>query len=106
PVVEARKLGIPIVGIVDTNCDPDEVDIVVPGNDDAIRAIKLITGYLVDAIVEGLRDRENPARLSGSDKAALMGGQPTPSPVVDTAPPAEPAEVAGMDEAAGTEEQA
>src|SRR5206468_2797549 len=107
PVVEGRKLGIPIVGIVDTNCDPDEVDIVIPGNDDAIRAIKLITGYLVDSIVEGLRDRENPARLSGHDKAQLMGGQPTPAPVVDTAPPAEPAEVAGMDEApAPSEEQA
>jgi small subunit ribosomal protein S2 len=106
PVVECRKLGIPIVGIVDTNCDPDEVDIVIPGNDDAIRAIKLITGYLVDSIVEGLRERENPARLSGQDKAALMGGQPVPSPVVDTAPPSEPAEVAGMDEAPATEEQA
>jgi small subunit ribosomal protein S2 len=72
PVVEARKLRIPIIGIVDTNCDPDEVDIVVPGNDDAIRAIKLITSYLVDAIVEGMTDRESPARLAEHEKAALL----------------------------------
>jgi len=50
---EARKLGIPIVAIVDTNCDPDEVDYVIPGNDDAIRAIKLIAGTLADAVIEG-----------------------------------------------------
>ena len=52
-VDEARKLGIPIVAIVDTNCDPDEVDYVIPGNDDAIRAIKLIAGALADAVIEG-----------------------------------------------------
>jgi small subunit ribosomal protein S2 len=51
-VQEARKLGIPIVAIVDTNCDPDEVDYVIPGNDDAIRAIKLITNRIADAIIE------------------------------------------------------
>jgi small subunit ribosomal protein S2 len=101
PVIEARKLGIPIVGIVDTNCDPDEVDIVIPGNDDAIRAIKLITGYLVDAIVAGNKDREAPARLSQKDQAAMTGQAPeaqTPEPaaaaaaepVEETAPMAEP----------------
>jgi small subunit ribosomal protein S2 len=52
-VLEARKLGIPIVGIVDTNCDPDEVDFVIPGNDDAIRAVKLIAGKMADAVIEG-----------------------------------------------------
>jgi small subunit ribosomal protein S2 len=51
-VQEARKLGIPIVAIVDTNCDPDEVDFVIPGNDDAIRSIRLLSGKLADAIVE------------------------------------------------------
>ncbi|MHB0999572.1 MAG: 30S ribosomal protein S2 [Armatimonadota bacterium] len=51
-VQEARKLEIPIVAIVDTNCDPDEVDYIVPGNDDAIRAIKLITGKIADSIIE------------------------------------------------------
>lgn len=52
-VAEARKLGIPIVAIVDTNCDPDEIDYVIPGNDDAIRAVKLLTGKMADAVLEG-----------------------------------------------------
>ena len=52
-IAEARKLGIPIVSIVDTNCDPDEIDYVIPGNDDAIRAIKLICQTMADAILEG-----------------------------------------------------
>ncbi|MBO4298799.1 MAG: 30S ribosomal protein S2, partial [Clostridia bacterium] len=52
-VTEARRLGIPIVGIVDTNCDPDEIDYVIPGNDDAIRAVKLIAGRMADAVLEG-----------------------------------------------------
>lgn len=52
-VAEAHKLGIPIVAIVDTNCDPDEVDYVIPGNDDAIRAVRLIAGAMADAIIEG-----------------------------------------------------
>jgi small subunit ribosomal protein S2 len=52
-VAEAKKLGIPIVAIVDTNCDPDEIDYVIPGNDDAIRAVKLLTGRMADAVIEG-----------------------------------------------------
>ena len=52
-VQEARILGIPIVGIVDTNCDPDEIDYVIPGNDDAIRAVKLIAGKMAEAVLEG-----------------------------------------------------
>ena len=52
-VAEARQLHIPIVAIVDTNCDPDEIDYVIPGNDDAIRAVKLIAGKLADAVLEG-----------------------------------------------------
>ena len=51
-VREARKLGIPIVGIVDTNCDPDEIDYVIPGNDDAIRAVRLLTSKIADAVLE------------------------------------------------------
>ncbi|MBT9253416.1 MAG: 30S ribosomal protein S2 [Brockia lithotrophica] len=54
-VSEARRLGIPVVAIVDTNCDPDEVDYVIPGNDDAIRAIRLITAKMADAVLEGRR---------------------------------------------------
>ncbi|MCX7903647.1 MAG: 30S ribosomal protein S2 [Caloramator sp.] len=52
-VAEARILGIPVVGIVDTNCDPDDVDYVIPGNDDAIRAVKLIASKIADAVIEG-----------------------------------------------------
>lgn len=52
-VAEARKLNIPIIAIVDTNCDPDEIDYVIPGNDDAIRAVKLLAGTISNAIVEG-----------------------------------------------------
>jgi len=57
-VQEARTLGIPIVAIVDTNCDPDEVDHIIPGNDDAIRAIKLIAGRLADAVLEARQGHE------------------------------------------------
>ncbi|HHY45134.1 MAG TPA: 30S ribosomal protein S2 [Firmicutes bacterium] len=52
-VLEARRLGIPVVAIVDTNCDPDEIDYVIPGNDDAIRSVKLISSKMADAILEG-----------------------------------------------------
>ena len=52
-VLEAKKLGIPVIAIVDTNCDPDDADYVIPGNDDAIRAIKLISSVIADAIIEG-----------------------------------------------------
>ncbi len=57
-VAEAKKLGIPIVAIVDTNCDPDDVDYVIPGNDDAIRAVKLIAGTMANAIIEGRQGEE------------------------------------------------
>lgn len=52
-VAEARKLGIPIIAIVDTNCDPDEIDHIIPGNDDAIRAVRLLTSKMADAVLEG-----------------------------------------------------
>jgi small subunit ribosomal protein S2 len=86
-VHEARKLGIPIVAIVDTNCDPDEVDYIIPGNDDAIRAIRLISSKIADACVEGKQLRE--AQLTAPEGApAVAGGvagQPTaiePEPLV------------------------
>lgn len=60
-VAEARKLGIPIVAIVDTNCDPDEIDYVIPGNDDAIRAVKLLTAKVADAIIEGNQGEQTTA---------------------------------------------
>jgi small subunit ribosomal protein S2 len=55
---EARKLGIPIVAIVDTNCDPDEIDYIIPGNDDAIRAIRLISQTMANAVVEGRQGKD------------------------------------------------
>jgi len=57
-VAEARKLGIPIVGIVDTNCDPDEIDYIIPGNDDAIRAVKLLTSKVADAVLEAKQGQQ------------------------------------------------
>jgi len=68
-VSEARKLGIPVVAIVDTNCDPDEVDYVIPGNDDAIRAVKLITSKIADSVLEG-RQGEQIVAESSSEKVA------------------------------------
>ena len=58
-VQEAKKLGIPIIAIVDTNCDPDEIDYVIPGNDDAIRAVKLIAGAIADGVIEGRQGEQN-----------------------------------------------
>jgi small subunit ribosomal protein S2 len=58
-IAEAKLLNIPVIGIVDTNCDPDDIDYVIPGNDDAIRAVKLITGKIADAVVEGRQGEEN-----------------------------------------------
>ncbi len=58
-VLEAKKLGIPVIGIVDTNCDPDDADYIIPGNDDAIRAIKLITSVMADAVIEGRQGEQN-----------------------------------------------
>jgi small subunit ribosomal protein S2 len=57
-VQEAKKLAIPVIAITDTNCDPDLVDFVIPGNDDAIRSIKLITARLADAVIEGSQRRK------------------------------------------------
>lgn len=67
-IAEARKLGIPVVAIVDTNCDPDEVDYIIPGNDDAIRAVKLITSRLADAVIEGKQSLEASQLDSDTDE--------------------------------------
>ena len=58
-IAEAHKLGIPVVAIVDTNCDPEDVDYVIPGNDDAIRAVRLIAGAMADAVIEGRQGESN-----------------------------------------------
>ena len=69
-VREGRRLGIPIVAIVDTNCDPDEIDFIIPGNDDAIRAIRLITSKMADACLEGLQRRAEKAQAD-ADKETV-----------------------------------
>jgi len=71
-VTEARKIGIPVVAIVDTNCDPDEIDFPIPGNDDAIRAVRLITGKIADAIIEAKAEME--AEIS--EQAAEVAEEP------------------------------
>ena len=68
-VAEAKKLGIPVVAIVDTNCDPDEVDYVIPGNDDAIRAVKLISSVMADAIMEGRQGNAEEAAVEEKEEA-------------------------------------
>ena len=75
-VQEAKKLGIPVVAIVDTNCDPDDIDHVIPGNDDAIRAIKLFTGKVADSVLEGLHAQEE--RYTGK----VEHGDDEPMPVI------------------------
>jgi len=70
-VTEARRLGIPTIGIVDTNCDPDEIDYVIPGNDDAIRAVKLIAGKIADAVLEG-RQGEDGAEAAAPAEAEVV----------------------------------
>ena len=69
---EARKLHIPIVGILDTNCDPDEVDYAIPGNDDAIRSVALLTRIIADAAAEGLLQRSQGGASAGTTEAEPM----------------------------------
>ena len=84
-VDEARKLKIPVIGVVDTNCDPDEVDFVIPGNDDALRAIRLFTGRIADAIVSGRGIREaaaadEAAEGAEAERQARAARRPRPEP--------------------------
>ncbi len=69
-IAEAKRLNIPVVAIVDTNCDPDEVDYVIPGNDDAIRAVKLIAGAMADAILEGRQGEQMTDKAEEAEDAA------------------------------------
>ena len=94
-VHEARKLGIPIVSIVDSNCDPDEIDYIIPGNDDAIRAIRLISSKIADACLEGKQLLE--ASLVASEGTPAVEGtvaveeKPAAATAAPAAPPAEAA---------------
>jgi small subunit ribosomal protein S2 len=76
-VLEARRLGIPIIAIVDTNCDPDLIDYVIPGNDDAIRAIKLFLSKVADAIIDG--------KAAYAEKTASEGDKEAAAPEVTMA---------------------
>ena len=74
-VLEAKKLGIPVIAIIDTNCDPDDADYVIPGNDDAIRAIKLISSVIADAVIEGRQGEQLAEEPSGENAAAADNAQ-------------------------------
>ena len=81
-VLEARKLKIPIIAVIDTNCDPDEIDYPIPGNDDAIRAVKLMTSKIADAIVEGRTEAESG---QGAEEAAVAPETGAPAVAPETA---------------------
>lgn len=83
-ILEARKLNIPIVAIVDTNCDPDEVDYIIPGNDDAIRAVKLISGKMADAVIEARQGQMGAADSDESEDVSNEGETPVASQNVKT----------------------
>jgi small subunit ribosomal protein S2 len=123
-VTEANKLGIPVIAIVDTNCDPDEVDYVIPGNDDAIRAVTLVTTIIADALEEGRRLRgkdvaERPDVLAepaapavaraggdGSDESAAEASEAPPSPEeeITAEPSREPSQPAQANPDASSEQ--
>ncbi|MBI5563204.1 MAG: 30S ribosomal protein S2 [Deltaproteobacteria bacterium] len=89
-IKEAKRMGIKVVAIVDTNCDPDEVDYIIPGNDDAIRAIKLFSSSVADAVTEGKAIRAENLQAASDKKAAAA--QPTVVVPVPPAPAAQPAQ--------------
>ena len=71
-IKEAQKLNIPIVAMVDTNCDPDEIDVIIPSNDDAIRAVKLISSKMADAVIEGRQGKDEVAQEKESSKSETL----------------------------------
>jgi small subunit ribosomal protein S2 len=94
-VLEARKLKIPIIAVIDTNCDPDEIDYPIPGNDDAIRAVKLMVSKIADAIIEGRTEVESSqdAEDAYDDYVAPQATAPEPAAAEPVAPAAEEAAV-------------
>ncbi|HEY8426530.1 MAG TPA: 30S ribosomal protein S2 [Limnochordales bacterium] len=86
-VREARKLGIKVIAIVDTNCDPDEIDYVIPGNDDAIRAVRLITHKIADAVLEAREGQEGPAAGEASSTDGTAAADASTAPVEETEAP-------------------
>ena len=104
-VREARSLGIPIVGLVDTNCDPDTVDYVIPGNDDAIRAVKLIAGAMAYAVIEGREGEEGLAKVREEDEKVETAETPSEATEV-VAEEVKAEEVAPVEEAKAEEVKA
>jgi len=93
-VREARRLGLPIIGLVDTNCDPDEVDYVIPGNDDAIRSCSLV----IKAIAKAIEDGKTQVRPEEFEAAAASNGQPEEAPAEEAPAEEAPAEEAPAEE--------
>ena len=97
-VAEARRLGIPVFGLVDTNCDPDDVDYVIPGNDDGVRAVKLIVGIMANAVIEGNGGAVEPYTLPKEEVEEVKEQKPAkkerraPRPRQERAPKAEVAQ--------------
>jgi small subunit ribosomal protein S2 len=111
-ITEAKKLGIPVIGILDTNCDPDDVTIGIPGNDDAIRAIEILTKVIADAAADGMIARhqkggEEAEPLAEWERELLEGGQPaaTEAPVAEVVAEAPAAEAVAETPAAETTEK-
>ena len=92
-VDEARKLKIPIIGIVDTNCDPDDVDYIIPGNDDALRSIRLFVSRIADAVISGRGLREASQSAAGTDNGTAAGDSPSAAPAATPAATPSPASV-------------
>src|SRR4249919_3970318 len=90
-VTEARKLGIPVIAIVDTNCDPDEVDFVIPGNDDAIRSVTLVTRLIADALAEGRQEGREAVVTRAIGPEIEPEPAPAPKPTAAPAPTPDPA---------------
>ena len=76
-ILEARKLGIPVVGLIDTNCNPEDVDYAIPGNDDAIRAVKLITDVMANAVIEGRQGESLDSEVEQEDVLSESTDAPT-----------------------------
>jgi small subunit ribosomal protein S2 len=105
-ITEAKKLGIPVIGILDTNCDPDEVTIGIPGNDDAIRSVALLTRVIADAVAEGLKAKHSKVEevepLAEWEKELLEAPAAEVAAAVEEAPVVE--EAPGVEEAPAAEE--
>jgi small subunit ribosomal protein S2 len=109
-VAEANKLGIPVIAVVDTNCSPEGVDYVIPGNDDALRAVRLFASRIADAVLEGQQMLTEGGATAETPEATEAGGSEPPPPETETAPAAEAVaqptgEAADTDDAAPSAEQ-